>query len=78
MISCELEIWFATLNNIELDLAFKLDQNPTDSYLLAQWNRIRLMKETLRLVTGTSELSVERLAQGSIEWYDWEKYRGKK
>ncbi len=70
--------WFESFRQIEQQLAMQLDNEPTAQYLFDEWQRIRLMKETLRLVTGTSEYSAQVLAKGWLEYGDWTTYKGRK
>lgn len=70
--------WFERLKQIEQQLAMRLDDEPNAQHLFEQWQRIRLMKETLRLVSGTSEYTIEILAKGWIEYADWQTYKERK
>jgi len=40
-------------------------------YELAARNRLVAMRETLRLLTGTSDLTIETVAKGGLDLYKW-------
>lgn len=62
---------FANLANVERQLMQTLDEQPPTSYSFSEINRVRLMKETLRWLTGTSNYSVQQLAQGVLDIGRW-------
>lgn len=62
-----IEKLFKNLSETEKSLAERLSTDQVNTDILDEWNRVRLMKETLRWLTGTSNYSIQELAQGGIE-----------
>lgn len=65
-----IENLFKNLSETEHSLAERLGSNNATVEILKEWNRVRLMKETLRCLTGTSSYSIQELVQGGIEVKD--------
>jgi hypothetical protein len=68
---------FHKLHALQQEISAALDQQPEDSYLLAQYNRLTVAKETLRHLSGTSEHSLEVVMTGGLEIWKWNKWNGK-
>jgi len=63
--------FYDRLCQIQRRLEVNLNSDPKDYSSLHKWNRIVIMKETMKLLMGTCDITIEQLTSGVLERGNW-------